>query len=271
MIILGVFLDWIPLPLVFIGSVLLVLLSIEVGYRIGKSQLTKSGAEEEGYTGSAVGSVLGLLAFVLAFTFSMAASRFEMRKQLLLDEANSIGTTYLRTDGLPEPQRSECRNLLKRYVDLRANPNIKMKELPGLIAESEKLQAAMWVHAMTIPKEGERSPFLRSLFVQALNDLIDMHTSRITMGIYNRVPGSVWVWLFSALLVSMMALGYQSGLNGKKRFLVSIVLSLIFSSVVLLITDLDRGGEGTVKVNIQPLLDLKKTIDATVDAPFEGN
>ncbi|MDX2133866.1 MAG: hypothetical protein SFV52_03745 [Saprospiraceae bacterium] len=271
MIIPRIFFDFVPLPFVFLITVLWVLLSIEIGYRVGLNRSSKSGVEQESFTGSAVGSMLGLLAFVLAFTFGMAASRFEVRKQLLLEEANAIGTTYLRTDGLPEPQRTECRKLLQQYVDLRANPNMNRKELPALIAASEKLQADLWVHAMTIPKEGERSPLLRSLFVQTLNQLIDMHTARITMGVHNRVPTSVWIWLFSALMVSMMALGYQSGLIGKKRVLVSIMLALIFSSVVLLITDLDRAGEGTVKVNIQPLLDLKKTIDATVDAPFEGS
>jgi hypothetical protein len=98
--------------------VVLVLAAIEGGYRLGSYRHRRSDREKDAPVGAMVGATLGLLAFMLAFRFGMAASRFDTRKQLVLDEANAIGTTYLRTAMLPE-QRDDIRALLRSYVDAR--------------------------------------------------------------------------------------------------------------------------------------------------------
>src|ERR1051326_822352 len=95
-------LDAFPLWAVFIVILLIVLLSVEFGYRLGKYRRSRHETEKEAPLGTMVGATLGLLAFILAFTFGLAASRFDNRRQLLLDEANAIGTTYLRAGMLPE-------------------------------------------------------------------------------------------------------------------------------------------------------------------------
>src|SRR5215467_16260418 len=108
--------DALPLWGIFIVILLLVLLSVEGGYRLGKYRRSRHEQEKEAPLGTMVGATLGLLAFILAFTFGLAANRFDTRRQLLLDEANAIGTTYLRAGMLPD-RRDAMRALLRDYVD----------------------------------------------------------------------------------------------------------------------------------------------------------
>src|SRR5215831_995347 len=121
--------DALPLWALFIVILLVVLLSVEFGYRLGKYRRGRREEEKEAPLGTMVGATLGLFAFILAFTFGLAATRFDAGRQVLLDEANAIGTTYLRAGMLPE-QREEIRTLLRNYVDTR------LKAVrPGNIAE----------------------------------------------------------------------------------------------------------------------------------------
>lgn len=108
-------LDALPLWGVFGAILIVVLLSVECGYRLGRYRRNRHEQEKETPVGTMVGATLGLLAFILAFTFGLAAARFDTRRQVLLDEANAIGTTYLRAGMLPE-QRNEIRTLLRNYV-----------------------------------------------------------------------------------------------------------------------------------------------------------
>src|ERR1044072_2223445 len=111
-------LDALPLWGLFIVILLVVLLSVEGGYRLGKYRRSRSEQEKEAPVGAMVGATLGLLAFILAFTFGLAAGRFDTRRQLVLDEANAIGTTYLRAGMLPD-RGEQIRNLLREYVAVR--------------------------------------------------------------------------------------------------------------------------------------------------------
>jgi hypothetical protein len=204
--------------------------------------------------------MLGLLAFVLAFSFGSTASRLDARKQLLLDEVNAIGTAVLRADLLPEPYRTECRELLTKYVNIRANPNVTKPELPGLIAESEAILDQLWARTTALAAAEMDAP-IRALFVQSLNETIDLHTSRVTVGLQYRLPGAVWVWLVGAAIATMLTVGYQAGVSAQKGFLlIHLFLATLFSSVVLLIADLDRI-ESTVRVSLQPMIELQKNLN----------
>src|ERR1041385_3910873 len=108
-------LDALPLWGLFIVILLVVLISVEFGYRLGRYRRSRREQEKEAPVGTMVGATLGLLAFILAFTFGLAANRFDIRRELLLDEANAIGTTYLRAGMLPE-RGQQVRDLLRAYV-----------------------------------------------------------------------------------------------------------------------------------------------------------
>ena len=123
--VIGIF-EALPLWALYIITAAIVLLSAEAGWRLGNYRRQLPQHEKDAPVGAVVGATLGLLAFLLAFTFGMAASRYDTRKQLVLQEANAIGTTYLRAEMLPEPQRSEIRNLLREYAAQRVGASPRL-------------------------------------------------------------------------------------------------------------------------------------------------
>ena len=182
-------LDALPLWGFFMAVLFLVLVSVEGGYRVAQYRRRRSQQEMESPVGAMVGATLGLLAFMLAFTFGYAAERFDLRRQLLLDEANAIGTTYLRSAMLPE-RREEIRSLLRDYVDTRLDA-VKSNKIAEGIRRSEQLQDQLWAQTVIL---GERNPtsVVLGLFVTSLNEVIDLHAKRVTAGVRNRIPGAIW-------------------------------------------------------------------------------
>jgi hypothetical protein len=205
-----------------------------------------------------VGTTLGLLAFMLAFTFGMAASRFDTRKQLVLDEANAIGTTYLRTAMLPE-ERDDIRALLRSYVDARLEA-VRSDRVAEAILRSEEIQGQVWSAATRVGLQHPDS-IVVGLFVQSLNELIDIHAKRVTAGLRNRIPGAIWLALLTIATLSLGAMGYHIGLVGTTRSLAIIVVAVSFSAVIALIADLDRPQEGTLTVSQQALIDLQQSMN----------
>jgi hypothetical protein len=171
-------LDALPLWGLFIAILLVALLSVECGYRIGKYRRSRSEQEKEAPVGTMVGATLGLLAFILAFTFGLAAARFDTRRQVLLDEANAIGTTYLRAGILPE-RAEEIRALLRDYVSTRLEA-VRSGNIAAGIPRSEDIQHKVWAQAEAV---GEKTPnsIVVGLFVQSLNE-VSNHTSSIYKG-----------------------------------------------------------------------------------------
>src|ERR1700757_3317832 len=146
-------LDALPLWGLFIAILLVVLLSVECGYRLGKYR--RGQQEKEAPVGTMVGATLGLLAFILAFTFGLAASRFDNRRQVLLDEANAIGTTYLRAGMLPE-QGEQIRELLRDYVGARLDAVRSGSVVEG-IRRSENIQQQIWTEADAVAEKNPNS------------------------------------------------------------------------------------------------------------------
>jgi hypothetical protein len=251
-------LDGLPLWGLFLTIVVLVLAAIEGGYRLGSYRHRQSGREKEAPVGAMVGATLGLLAFMLAFTFGMAASRFDTRKQLVLDEANAIGTTYLRTAMLPEG-RDEIRALLRSYVDARLEA-VRSGRVAEQIVQSEDIQGRLWSAATAVGLQHPDS-IVVGLFVESLNEVIDLHAKRVTAGLRNRIPGAIWVALLAIATLSLAAMGYHAGLVGTIRSLAIVVVALTFSAVIALIADLDRPQEGTLTVSQQALIDVRQSMN----------
>src|SRR6478609_1714374 len=251
-------LDLLPLWGLFLAIIALVMAAIEGGYRMGSYRHRQAGREKEAPVGAMVGATLGLLAFMLAFTFGMAASRFDTRKQLVLDEANAIGTTYLRAAMLPE-KRDEVRDLLRSYVDIRLDAVKSARPAEGIL-QSEEIQNQLWSAATTLGLQHPDS-IVVGLFVQSLNEVIDLHAKRITAGLRNRIPSAIWMTLLTLATLSLAAMGYHAGLVGTVRSLAVIVVVITFSAVVLLIADLDRPQEGNLTVSQQALIDVRQSMN----------
>jgi hypothetical protein len=256
----GQLFDSLPLWGVFVVTVVVVFLSVEGGFRLGRYRGHRPEHEQEAPVGAMVGATLGLLAFILAFTFGMAASRFDTRKELVLDEANAIGTTYLRAELLPEPERTKIRDLLREYVDVRLPKGVlTLEKIKQAIGRSEDLHGQLWSQAVAISEKNPGS-IIAALFIQSLNEVIDLHSKRVTAGLRNRIPQTIWVALYFVAVLAMAAMGYHTGLTGRRSLVANLAIILTFSAVILLIVDLDRPQEGLLKVSQQAMVDLQKQL-----------
>ena len=191
----------------------------------------------------------------------MAMSRFDVRKQLVLDEANAIGTTYLRAQLFPDPHRQEVSNLLRRYVDVRleffegGNNQKKLKEAKN---KTDQLQNQLWSFVTAWGKEEPRS-IPMGLFLQSLNDVIDLHAKRVT-AMENHVPEIILVLLYFVAMAAIGLLGYGCGVGGSRNHLINILVPIIIAAVILVIIDLDRPRRGLIKVSQQSMLDLRRSL-----------
>lgn len=237
--------------LVYIGTMVLFLLTAEMGFRLGK-RLRLSG-EDEG-EGTTLGGLLALLGLLLGFTFAMAGNRYDNRRQLLLDEANAIGTAYLRADLLPDPLKSEIRNLFRAYVDLRIEA-ARTGKVDESVTASERIQGEIWSRTAA---QAVRDPTVPTgLFVEAVNAVIDMHGKRVTLAWRNPIPPLIVYALYAIGVLTLGVMGFAGGLRGLRRAVPTMVLVVTLATVVGMIVDLDRPGEGLLQVSQQAMIDLR--------------
>lgn len=255
--------DHLPLWAVLLGTILLALLAVELGYRLGRSWQQRTHTDKEGSIGAMAGATLGLLAFLLAFTTSLAAGRFDNRRVLVVDEANAIGTTWLRAGFLDQPTRSEARALLAEYVDVRLAAVEDPSKLDEVLARSEQIQAQLWRQLEPIARDNLQSPVI-ALYVETLNDLIDVHTKRSVAVQSSRIPGSLWLGIYGVAMLTMMLVGVQVSYGERRNWLSLVVLVTVFSLVLVLIVDLDRPTQGLLTVNQQAMRDLQAQIKAVM-------
>ena len=249
-------LDAVPLWLLFLLTCAGSTLALKGGYRWGLNR-NRTLPEKESPVGTIVGAILALFAFLLAFTFSSAGTRYESRRQAVLDEANAIGTTHLRAQMLHEPQRATSLKLLREYVDVRVQ-GVREAKIAETIQRSEKIQAALWVEAR---KEAEVHPTpIAALYANALNQMIDIHSTRVQVAITNRVPSTIWLGLYALSFLGMASVGYQNGLAGTRRSPVMVILVVAFASVMFLIADLDRPSGGFITVSQDAMTSLQASM-----------
>lgn len=248
-------LNQLPLLAIFILAAAITFGSIEVGWRIGDYRRKHNAREGKAPVGAAVGATLGLLAFLLAFTFGMAAARFDTRKQNVLQEANAIGTTYLRADFLPEPARDQVRSLLREYTFHRSGGMAAIFTSQGM-QKSAALLDQLW----TVSVNAGIDPYsdTTALYFESLNQMIDFDATRIT-GLRNQIPVTIWWMLAIVTIFSMASMGYEFGLTGTRSWAITILLVIVFTAVITLIADLDRPQSGLIQVSQQPLIDLLNT------------
>jgi membrane protein YdbS with pleckstrin-like domain len=251
-------LDPLPIVGVFILFALFTLVVYEAGFRVGRWWQKRTPDEAEGPTGMLVGSLFALMAFLLAVTMGMAADRFDARRGLVLDEANSIGTTYLRAGFLPEPSSTEVRELLREYVPLRINV-ADQERLLANFARSAEIDAELWAITEALEPDMAGSETF-ALFVETLNETIDLHASRIAAIIYARVPETVLLLLILGSALTLGMVGYSAGLTRRRSPVTAVVLVIVLGAVITIVVDLDRPRDGFLQVSQQPLVDLQEQI-----------
>jgi hypothetical protein len=246
-------LDPIPIVGAFVLIAIVLLLVFEIGFRIGRWYQIRTPEETEGPNDMFVGSLLALLAFLLAVTMSMAADRFDARRGLVVAEANAINTTYLRAGYLPKDDADATRALLREYAPLRVNVD-DVVQLLANFERSEAIHDQLWAIAERLARE--QSSDVLAAYVESLNELIELHTTRVAALVYGRVPESIIILLTGGAALSLGMVGYSAGLTGRRSPLTAVVLVIALAAVLTLVLDLDRPRNGFLQVSQQPIIDL---------------
>jgi hypothetical protein len=236
----------------------LMLVATEAGFHLGRKSEASTPDRTKSQISTVEAAILGVLGLLLGFTMSMAVSRFEARKQLVLDEANAIGTSCLRTALLPASEGSEIASLLRQYIDVRVQYGTAgndLARLNDLRTQTVRLQNEFWARAIAYGQK-DPNPVRAGLLLQSLNQAIDLESAR-RMALQNHVPASV-IFVNSAVgLLAAMLVGYAFGLNGRRQIFPMCVLALAITLVLAVIIDLDRPRSGFIRVNQQPMIDLQ--------------
>jgi hypothetical protein len=250
-------------PIWLIGCVLLVLLllAIEAGVLAGARTRARRGEGGTADLGPIQGAVLGLLGLLLAFTYSLAAGRQDARRELVVREANAIGTAYLRAGLLPEPRRGELQAILRQYVDSRIAPDEVVRDpvkLAEAVRRSERVLQALWP-AASRNIEGHPPTVLDSLMFQAMNEVIDLHTERLAAFEY-RVPQIILWLLFAVAAMAMAMTGFGSGLSGRRSLFSTSILAVLVVAVIMVILDLDHPRRGAIRVSQRAMIQLRDSL-----------
>ena len=206
-------------------------------------------------------ALLGLVGLVLAFGLALAVGRYESRRAAVVDDANAIGTTYLRAETLHEPIRTQSLRLLVRYTDtsIRLSNAIPGSTASGeAVADGSELQRRLWALAAQALAEAPQASAPR-LYVETLNDMIDMQTVRVA-ALNNRVPGAVLALevIFAASALGLLA--FYLALLG--RGVLPVLLAAVLIGCLLLVTfDLDRPTRGLIDVPSTPLTSLRASME----------
>jgi hypothetical protein len=246
---------WMLLPAVLA----LLLLASEAGYHGALRQHARgSVGARKGQADMVVGALLGLLGLLLAFSFGIAEGRYHERKALVLADANAIGTTYLRADVLPQQQRNAVRALLREYVRARVEPD--PRTLERAMRRAVELQRELWGQAMTAARAAPDSEAV-SLFVQSLNDMIDLHESRVTVALHQRLPLAIFYSVAAVAMLALAVVGGSSGLSGCRSWVPTTALALAVSTVLVLVIELDKPlGSQLFEVNQASMRDLDQSL-----------
>ncbi|MCR6640863.1 MAG: hypothetical protein NVV82_18185 [Sporocytophaga sp.] len=244
-----------------IALVLVIILAIffELGYFLGfKRHVRKGGKDED--IGAIQGGILGLLGIMFAFTFSMAASRFDSRKLAILKESNAIGTTYLRVSLLPDSIKPEIYALLEKYVDYRLmyDRTTDRNKMSTIIDSSEIVQLKIW--RMASNNAVLNNNWNSSLFLSTLNEMIDLSAERYAVQL-NHVPEIILYLMILLSTISTFTLGFGCGLENNRKFIFSYSLIFLIILVFMVIIDLDRPLRGVIRVGDKSLLDLDNSIE----------
>ncbi len=244
--------------LVVSGLFVALLVAAEAGFRLGRRTRADTGDAIRSQIGTIEGGILGLLGLLLGFTFSMAVSRFDTRKRMAVDEANAIGTASLRGQMLPQPHRTEVADLFRRYVDVRVEVSRDAGVRGDSDARANRLQEQLWAQAVAGAEKDPRA-IPTGLFIQALNDVIDIKEKR-TAALENHVPESVLLLLFMVAMVAVGGVGYGCGLGDKRAVIANVALSGLITVVALIIVDLDRPREGLISVGDKNMIELRDSL-----------
>jgi hypothetical protein len=234
--------------------------TVAIGTVLGRRLRDRPGVRHEP-VGVVQGALLGLVGLLLAFGLTMAVGRYDARRALVVHEADTIGTTYLRAQLLAEPTRSASLETLKRYADAAVALADLVPDSTTFDANSatmEGLQRDLWRlagEAVTSDPSGSAP----RLYVETLNEMIDAHADRVA-SLRNRVPSTVSILQVVASAIALGALALYLALLGR-GLLTSLVATVVVLLIVFITFDLDRPHRGLITVPDRPLVETRASMD----------
>jgi hypothetical protein len=233
----------------FVGGLFAGMLLLQgAGRRLGARRMAADPEGARAGLSAVEGAVFGLMGLMIAFTFSGAASRFETRRHLIVEEANAIGTAYLRLDLLPAEAQPKLRDLFRQYLDARLEAYRRLPDVAAAkdaLAQSTEFQAQIWNEAL---EASRAAPQATMLLLPALNAMIDITTTR-TVALQTHPPVVIFAMLgFLALACSLLA-GYSMA-GAKSRSVVhSLGFAVILTLTVYVILDLEFPRIGLIRID----------------------
>ena len=255
--------DVVPVWVLFFISVAIVMISVEIGFRLGSKVRLKNDDERESPASAIAGVILGLQAFMLAFTFGIVSERFDQKKEFVREEANAIRTTWHRADFLPEPDRGKSKALLEEYLERRIavgqgrDTELARKGLGHALRVQQKLWEIAVVHGKT-----DLNSDIGALLVESVNEISSLHAMRVNVGLQSRIPTPIWAVLLSLLILGMLGVGYHTAIAESRRSRVTPILAISFSLVIALIAALDFPGAKLIPVSQLPLVNVLEEMKA---------
>jgi hypothetical protein len=232
-----------------------------VGHRYGRRRVETVGESAAEGTGVVEAAMFALLGLLIAFTFATAYGRFNMRRDLVVQEANAIGTAYLRLDLLPAESQAPLREKFQAYVDSRlrfwedlTHPDTAREDL----GTSTRLQGEIWSEAV---KASEDSSTARMLLLPALNEMIDITTTRLN-AILARPPTLIFAMLFVLAVLCAWLIGYAMALAKKPNWLHIVGYAAMVTLTVYVILDMEYPRYGLIRLDVAQdmLVEVRKNI-----------
>ena len=245
------------------------MLASEVGYRIGVRRHPHAGERGRGHFGGVLGSMLGLVALMLGFTFNVSLQRYETRRQLVMADANALNAVYLQSSMIPEPGRKEFKRRLRQYVDLRTDTGrfkagITQDDFAQLVKQTDALHRQMWEQVRSIVQA--RPPVAEmGTMLTLLSNAQSVNRQRI-FAYLGRVPRTIIWMLLGATIIAMGAVGLAGGLGTYRGMPARILLTLLLSGAIFIILDLDQPQSGFTKVDQGPLMQVRAIVDGDPEA-----
>ena len=241
------------------------IISIEIGFRFGEVRQGKPNKSQMAQVRAIMGASLGLLAFMLAFSFNAAQKHFEARTGAYMLEVSAIDSAFRGSDLIKKEEREVAKDLLRKFATLRVDTGRvakenDMKRVVDMIRESELIHDQLWSLAER-SMEGSGDGEDTGIFAQAVLAMIDAHDARIQYSFFNRIPPIIWLTLFGMAALSMAVMGYQAGLTGTRSSFATWTLALTFAFVMTLIADLDRPRMTFFKLNQDLMVELNNRMD----------
>lgn len=252
----------VPTYLISIVLLLTMLLVLEIGYRMGRRNERRSTESLRSHTGGIQGALLGILALLLGFTYSQALNRHESRSVAMVEEANAIGTAWLRAGLLPESVRENVKEELVEYIELRVKGGsvdlVHENQRDLLFRQALESTERIWVLAEMAAQENP-NPVTTGLFIQALNEMIDSLGVR-DAALKRHVPEIVLFLLYLTFLMTGAAVGFTAGLSAHRTSFVTYIMTFLLVILVFIIVDLDRPRRGLIQVKQDAMVALREMV-----------